>query len=109
MLRPLGVRRHHHGPGRGSRHPGGHRQLRGCQPGPRGRHRQDRRGAAHQADDPGPDGERGGGADRQRFSEINGPRERGRRRPLFLFPPECGTIPEKSFVKGGAGREDHLC
>ena len=41
-------------------------------------------GAAHQADDPGPDGERGGGADRQRFSEINGPRERGRRRPLFL-------------------------
>ena len=76
-------------------------QLRGCQPGPRGRHRQDRRGAAHQADDHGPDGERGGGADRQRFSEINGPRERGRRRPLFLFPPGCGTIPEKSFVKGG--------
>ena len=34
---------------------GGHRQLRGCQPGPRGRHRQDCRGAAHQADDPGPD------------------------------------------------------
>ena len=71
LLRPLRVRRHHHGPRRGGRHPGGHRQLRGRQPGPRGRHRQDRRGAAHQADDPGAHREGGRGADREGIFEVS--------------------------------------
>ena len=60
-----------HGQRCGGRHPGGHRQLRGRQPGPRGRHRQNRRGAAHQADDPGAHREGGRGADRKGILEIN--------------------------------------
>ena len=42
-----------------------------AKPGPRGGHRQDRRGAAHQADDPGAHREGGRGADRKGIPEIN--------------------------------------
>ena len=70
LLWPLRVRRHHHGPGRGLRHPRGDGQLPGRPAGPRGRHRQDRRGAADQADDPGAHRKRGRGADRQRLPEV---------------------------------------
>ena len=45
---------------------------------PRSRHRQDRRGAAHQADDPGPHREGGRGADRQGIFEVNQTSREGR-------------------------------
>lgn len=58
-------------------------------------------GAAHQADDPGPDGERGGGADRQRFSEINGPRGERTETSSLSFSAGMWYNTGKILCKGG--------
>ena len=63
--------------------PGSQRPGRGA--GPRGRHRQDRRGAAHQAHDPGPHRSGGRGADHQRLFAIMVFHGREGSRPPFYF------------------------
>ena len=66
------------------------------------------RGAAHQADDPGPHGEGGRGADRQGIFEVNQTSRGGRPAVVSLpFSSGCGTIPEKSFERG-VDRADHF-
>ena len=75
-------------------HPRDYREQRGGQPRPRGRHRQDRRGADYEAHDPRPHRGRSRRADSRRLPEVS---------------PEGGTMsPPSSPPPGAAERSERV-
>ena len=88
VLRPCAVRLHYYGTGQDQLRAGDRRQRHRGPADPRGRHRQDRRGPAAEAGDPGPHRGGSGGPDPQGIFGIKTDRGAAGRRAgrLFCFP-----------------------